>query len=339
MAVEYEHIFCSWIDPIYIWAKKYDVFQIIPIIPENYNESRRTVTECKNSLTKIIDLELNLLQISHLPDEFEHFTGLKSLSFSGYYESRYFTFEDTVRVFNILYKLINIEKLSILLADIKNLPHDIDKLVNLQRLSLSYLKLETLPHNIDKLVNLQHLSLSDLKLKTLPQEIQNLSNLKSLSIEQYLFNQEIELIKNISTITSVTISGDELLPITIENLSQIKKLTELDLFIESFHPMVDFTLIKQIVSLSSYGLDSNFETLPKSISSLQKLEMLTLSSVSFKDVPKEVFSLINLWYLDIDGWGVKMPKDLNKLTNLTHLRICNLEEDENKTSQLRNFAI
>ncbi len=53
MSIEYEHIFCSWIDPIYIWAKKYNFFQIIPIIPENYNESKCTVTECKNSLTKM----------------------------------------------------------------------------------------------------------------------------------------------------------------------------------------------------------------------------------------------------------------------------------------------
>ena len=119
----------------------------------------------------------------------------------------------------------------LLIADdsnkIKYIPTEIFKLTNLEVLSIDVDELTELPKDIENLTKLKELSINSVALTELPKEIGNLTNLKCLDIRCQNLKRLPEEIYNLINLEEVTIHCDNL-----ENFPDgIEKLINLDALI------------------------------------------------------------------------------------------------------------
>ena len=79
---------------------------------------------------------------------------------------------------NEVFKIINIESLSIYSGKLKGINKNISNLINLKEFDIHCCSLKKLPKEIENLTKLKRLEISCEKLKELPKEICNLTKLK-----------------------------------------------------------------------------------------------------------------------------------------------------------------
>lgn len=213
---------------------------------------------------------------------------LKSLSLEANYSSTNTRLEARF-LQEILEKGSQLESLVIHNFEIENFP-EIKKPNNvLKKLELDNNKLKMLSPSISNLVALEDFS-SYNPLQELPETFSQLKNLKKLSLERTEFSAFPKVIFGLNDLFVLHISGN------YQRNAQIKEIPDL------------FT---QLPELKEFKVAlSSLSTLPKSISTLKKLEKVVFSDNQFNDFPEALASNPNLKYVAIDY----DPLDWDKFT-------------------------
>ncbi|MDO4783431.1 MAG: leucine-rich repeat domain-containing protein [Capnocytophaga felis] len=244
-----------------------------PVVGGNETIIRATKRDGKKIITKLEELEsINISELTEL--------SIKT------------TFSEVLGR-NILQKILEkgsqLESLVIHNFEIENFP-EIKKPNNvLKKLELDNNKLKTLPPSISNLVALEDFS-SYNPLQELPETFSQLKNLKKLSLERTELSVFPRVIFGLNNLFVLHISGN------YERNAQIKEIPDL------------FT---QLPELKEFKVAlSSLSTLPKSISTLKKLEKVVFSDNQFNDFPEALASNPNLKFVAIDC----NPLDWNKFT-------------------------
>ncbi|KAL5567836.1 hypothetical protein UlMin_024411 [Ulmus minor] len=279
---------------------------------------------------------------------------------------------------------LNYLDLSYINFEIFELPNSIDSLSQLKHLKLAYAKLVGyIPYQLGNLSYLQTLDLSgNFNLTTINLDwLSSLSSLRSLNLSGVDLSKVVSRPQSVSKLPyllELQLRGNQLkgaLRDVFANMVSLDKLTTLDLsnnlFWGSFPDLKIFPLLKNIV------LDNNqlYGSVPESIGQLSTLELLSLSSNSFRGVLTEAHfaNLSRLNYLDLSynhlslnfssNWippfdqlvnlvlsscnvGPTFPKWIQTLRNLTDLEIAEANISDsipdglwNLSSSLRYFNL
>ena len=90
---------------------------------------------------------------------------------------------------NEVFKIINIESLSIYSGKLKGINKNISNLINLKEFDIHCCSLKKLPKEIGNLTNLKKLEIGCKKSNELPKELFNLTNLKEFEIKKRKFRK------------------------------------------------------------------------------------------------------------------------------------------------------
>src|SRR6266540_2368228 len=202
----------------------------------------------------------------------------------------------------ILWQLTNLLKLDLSSNSLTNLPHDIGFLTNLVALRLSNNKLEVLPPEIGQLRNLKSLHISHNTLKEIPSEIGNLTYLEMLELSSNRLTDLPFEIGQLINLTELDVSNNEIIAIP-RSIEKLINLNHLDISKNkiNYFPIEICRLPKLItLNLSSEGL------LDRSFGKSRIIE----KGNSIDRIPREIFQLRELRYLDLIGNPLPIPPEI-----------------------------
>lgn len=248
-----------------------------------------------------------------------------------------------------LYEPDDVQNVSLSFKSVNYLPDEIFTLTSLEELSLAHTKIQVLPSRISNLTELRKIYLQKSEIRTLPTEIQDLKklhtidasetcmiasdpmlrklpNLKHLNISRCDVPESISHLKHLE---SVDISGGGPLfdlERQLQRLSTLPKLKKLDISGRGIEVIPEN--IGNLTHLEHLALGSNYyETLPKSLIKLRKLNTLSLAltgkigNTTPLLFPTEIFALSNLQTLVIYGRLKEIPLGFSSLSKLTTLSL------------------
>lgn len=193
---------------------------------------------------------------------------------------------------------------------------EVCKLHNLKYLKIDSYKDTILPSSIGQLSKLEYLEINFSKITSLPSSIGRLINLKTLIIA----NGNVNII----------------IPAEIGNLVHLK---ELDIY--NFHFNSIPTEIGNLVNLESTMLCGDLSKLPSSLSNCTKIKSLYLADNKFNHIPRSIFKLKQLQYLDFENNDLlEVNNSIKLLSNLTDINLssnCHLSKLPQNICMLRNL--
>lgn len=240
--------------------------------------------------------------------------------------------------------LINLRYLDLSFNPIKKISSDLGKLTKLKELTLIYSLLDSLPYSIGNLTDLEVITLqramfrgylreisgadiaedyraySNQKLH-IPQSIGNLKTLKELSIIQYNLNYLPVTINNLGNLKKLTLSTRlKALP---EEIGNLESLEELHIQTDTLHLP---NSIGKISNLKQIHIQGIIQKLPNTIGGWQNLDTLVLENVGLENLPSEIGLLSKLQYLSLKNNKLKfIPSNIG---NLKNLKVLNLGENQ-----------
>jgi len=198
-----------------------------------------------------------------------------------------------------LFKLPNLEELSLMANYIETIPPSVSGLMKLKALHLSGNKIKTLPDELFKLPNLEELWLNGNEIEVIPSSISGLTKLKQL----YIYLNKIKILTDdlfkLSNLEELNISNNQIeaIPSSISGLTKLKILNLNNNIIKN--------LSDELFKLSNLEKlmlkDNKIEEIPSSISGLKNLKELNLSNNNIKSLPDELYRLPNIENVSIFG--------------------------------------
>lgn len=208
----------------------------------------------------IIELDMVLKDLIHLPAEIGQLTALRELRVSG--------------------------------NDFNALPPEIGQLTNLRILEATALFMTSLPSEIGQLTSLENLELAANSLTTLPQSIGNLSNLMTLSVFENRLTSIPSEIGQLSQVFQLELDDNELSSIPAE-IGQLANLRTLDLGDNQLTSIP--SEIGNLSNLTRLSIEQNqITSLPKEIGNLTNLQILFLDNNELSSIPPEIGFLLAL---------------------------------------------
>ncbi|MDH5404112.1 MAG: leucine-rich repeat domain-containing protein, partial [Candidatus Heimdallarchaeota archaeon] len=258
-------------------------------------------------------LTIRLKERVKLSDSIRELTKLKELKLESYSKN----------INEVIFSMVNLEKLIIEYDYIEIIPDTIGKLTNLTHLELKVNKISELPNIFNKLSNLKVLIIKNSHVVELPSTLFQLTELEELYIEgsmEFIPDGIGKLTKLVclSIITSRPCS----IPDIFINLINLTKLEIQTNRIQSFPPSF-FKLhnLQYLKLTNSYIIE-----IPEEISNLSNLKHLDLEKNILTEIPISIDNLSNLEYLNLSRNRItQIPETINKLCNLKYL---NLEENK-----------
>ncbi|MCP4442468.1 MAG: hypothetical protein GY810_26480 [Aureispira sp.] len=206
--------------------------------------------------------------------------------------------------------------------DLGKFPEEIFKMTNLQELTITGNKIEELPAQISNLKKLEHLKLGGNPIKAVPESIGKLRYLKTFELN----NAELATsgypasIANLKMLERFTCVSCDLTKFPVE-ITQLPNLKNVNL--NSNEITVIPVEIGNMKSIEELGLMFNKATiLPKEIGNLSNLKRLLLTSTPIEEIPENIGELAALNDLSLDKNNLKfLPATMSKLTALRTLSI------------------
>lgn len=288
------------------------------------------------------NLEYLSLQIiiNRLPDDFERFKHLETLTVGNYSNPN-----QSIDDISVVTKIVSLKKLDLSACKLTSLPASIGNLTKLRKLTLAPNELTTLPTEIGALKNLSTLDLSYNLLQSLPESIGNLTNLTTLDLQS---NVLTSLPDSIGTMTNLqilsirvrkrnSVGGLSGVPESLKHCVNLKKLdltnqritefptnlfenmTKLTHLFISKNPLTSLnnTGMNNLVSLERLLAQHCRLTVFPDISNLTKLKNLNLASNRLTRFEGELASNVELKDLKVNDNTLtqlpELPDDLETL--------------------------
>jgi Leucine-rich repeat (LRR) protein len=258
---------------------------------------------------------------------------VKYLILENYIEN--LTDEETEFIFREL------KNLDLVNTDLKEFPQIIFRMINLEKLWLDHNKINKIPHKIERLKKLRQLSLWDNQIDYLPDSIGKLANLEEL----FLLNNKIQeipnSIKNLNQLKMINLSMNKIKN-GIEPLFRLSKLEKLELSNNLINKIPKIS--ENSKSLKLLDLSYNkIKEIPNSIRNAKNLEKLYLSQNNIVLLPENLYNLKKLNELNIEGNNLKLfPNLTNNLPSLKNLVIDQKQYNnisKNQKERLKNKNI
>ncbi|MFC6096349.1 leucine-rich repeat domain-containing protein [Flavobacterium qiangtangense] len=237
--------------------------------PKTQNELEYNIVMPENAATQITAKKINGkdIQIKSLK-EFEniHFSELKELRFSTMVSGKYLDNTILDKIFNegTQLEVLEIDNFAIESFPEIKIPNRI-----LKKLMLEKNNLKVLPSSLSNLVALENFS-SGNPLENLPENFSQLKNLKELGLHYTEFSEFPKSIFGLNKLTVLYVSG---------NYGSSNKIKEIP------------DLLDQLPNLTEFGVtNASLSSVPKSFSTLKKIEKVDFSYNQFADFP-EVLAL------------------------------------------------
>jgi Leucine-rich repeat (LRR) protein len=253
---------------------------------------------------------------SYLPDELWQFTGLKTLTMSG--------FRNIYSISENIGQLKALKSLALDMRDLETLPASLWQLKKLEALTLDVPRISILPEKMGQLSALKSLALCSMPLRTLPTSLGRLNKLKKLTLMELrlltTFPEEMGQLNALKSLTLHYMPSLKALPAGLWQLDKLKVLT-----LEKLSNITTFPEeIGQLSALKSLALQNmdKLKALPANLGQLDKLETLTLRNLPLiTTLPKEMGQLRALKSLTVEEM-VKLealPTSLEQLNKLEAL--------------------
>lgn len=244
--------------------------------PKTQNELEYNIVMPDNAATRIIAKKINgsEIQIKNLKElENIHFPELKELRFSSMVsgKSLYTTILD-----KILNEATQLEVLEIDNFAMESFPEIKTPNHRLKKLMLEKNNLKELPSSLSNLAALENFS-SGNPLESLPESFSQLKNLKELGLHYTEFSEFPKSIFSLYKLTVLYVSGN------YEASNKIKEIPD---------------LFEQLPNLTEFGVtNASLSVVPKSFSTLKKIEKVNFSYNQFTDFPEVLAVSPNLQYV------------------------------------------
>lgn len=204
---------------------------------------------------------------------------------------------------NEIYKLINLEDLSLTEIAIDKIPPEISNLVKLQKIYIIYSNLVELPKEICTLTSLKRLVINSNKIKKIDSNICKLYNLEDIGLS---YNQIVELPKEIWSLTKLNILYMS------NNMISNLGLSEVD----------DKMIQLLCKSVNLHLSDNEIINIDKNLFKLTNLRLLNLARNDIVEVCHDISKLSDLYDFDIMvNRIVDIGEGIFKLTNLGRLSL------------------
>jgi internalin A len=247
---------------------------------------------------KAVELRLNGLQLTSLPESIGQLTGLQELYL---FDNQLTSLPESIG------QLTGLRVLYLYTNQLTALPDWIGRLIGLQELYLSDNQLTALPESIGQLTGLQELYLSGNQLTSLPDWIGQLSGLQKL----YLFGNQLtslpHWIGQLTGLQELYLFDNQLTSLP-ESIGQLTGLEKLEL---SYNQLTNLPeSIGQLTGLKTLGLYRNqLTSLPESIGQLTGLQKLDLSGNQLTRLPvriRELSELVRLFLHENPALGLPL---------------------------------
>ena len=220
-------------------------------------------------------------------------------------------------------QLKNLERLSITLSELKEIPDSIGELTKLTELDLHQNNnLRYIPSSIGKLTLLKKLNVGLNKIKSLPKSFKNLSSLEYLDLSSNLFITLPNDIGELTSLQTLDLRQNKLITIP-DSIGNLHNLKVLDLSHNEFENL-PYTIGK-LNSLEELNIIyGKLRSLPESIGKLNNLKILKLWRHNLYDLPETIGNLESLKILELTGNNLTtLPSSIGNLVNLEELNLWN----------------
>jgi len=229
-----------------------------------------------------------------------------------------------------VYKLDNLEALSIYNDSIESIPAEIADIKKLSKLRIHCEKITELPKEIGEKLMLTVLDLTCPQLKALPESFENLKSMKDFLFNSCNLTAIPDLICDWTNLEGFELSMDSTFqgPYTKlknipRNIGNLKKLKYFGLY---------FTRITKIPDslgncpLEHLAINGDFSIVPETLGNCSKLEILKLFSGKPVSLPDSIGKLSYLKELRIDAPALKVPASFGRLSSLEDLSLLTQKE-------------
>ena len=271
---------------------------------------------------------------THFDSAFANIDSVRSLSITCIDGNRYRITDNCDNLPDSIDKLINLEELYVIESNLTTLPASINNLHRLKIIGLNNLRnlnYEAELHKLIGLDSLEYMGIWKANIKQLPSCIKRFKSLKELNISYnnlLNINHTIKLLEELPNLENINISGIDNYRVIPKDIIRLKKLTSIHLnylhkefkFKKSFNRLSALPI--KSISIGNNGL----RTLPKSITSLDKLTTIDLSDNYFKSLPDEIYSLKELKTIIIERNTLSLEiieKEILNLKNLERIDLSN----------------
>ncbi len=283
------------------------------------------------TLKNLQQLRIYQTQIKELPKEIGKLSSLEIFDISGDYMQG----GEITRLPNEIGQLKNLRELRAGYGAITSIPSSIAECESLQILDLDGNPFISIPFAIFQLKYLQELGLNCYSLTSLPQDISSCKSLNKLRLGGKAYSIPNGISK-LPYLTDLQISYP--LSSIPEELFACSKLVYLDIVLSSYTDIPDS--FNSLINLESLSIKRNYDetekktrTLPLSISSLKKLQNLTLSNLGLQEFDASFKNLKKLKTLDLSSNPIKdfhpviLEMDNIESINLSYSQIQTISQD------------
>jgi len=303
------------------------------------NNQLNSLPESFGNFPKLSHLYLSNNQLNSLPESFGNFPKLSHLYLSNnQLNSLPESFGNLQNIFELdlsqnqlnclpenIENLINLKKLIISDNNLSSISDSIGKLFSLEIIELNNNSLSELPKSVNELSNLQKIYLSNNSLSEFPYALSKLTTLQELDLSNNSLGH-INDIDGFSNLISLNISGNY--GIDFNNVTKIKNLQYLNVSNCNIDlNEYESSFLSDLVNLKYFYFDDNhFFYIPHDIDRLKNLLTLSISQTDIGTIPKSLYNLTNLRYLNIFKTHLyvditDIPVELSKLKNLKYINL------------------
>ena len=276
--------------------KEYEIPPVIQQESRTQNEMEYHIVAPMSSLTRINATKTNGEEI-----KIDNINELKTIDFSKIKKLNIETsLSDRFLENEILEKILNettqLEELKIRNFTIEKFPEIKGINKHLKVLSLEKANLKIIPSSVSNLIALEYFSLDYNFIEELPTSFSQLKNLKKLSLQNVEFSEFPKEIFDLNKLSVLYISGN------YKGKNRIKEIPD---NFYSLSELKEFTV-----------KDAGLSTLPKSISTLTKLEKVDFSSNQFEDFPEVLAVIPSLEFVPFTNNPLNWEKFLKSIKSI-----------------------
>ena len=242
--------------------------------------------------TKLKKLELDLWDLTQLPQELLSLPQLQSLHFTAKLE----------QLPSWITNLSNLRHLNIDSYPLRSLPDNIGELSQLETLSVNANFITSLPKSLFSMKNLRELKLTLWKLPKLSAELECLTSLQTLDIHCPKLSSFPDVFAKLHQLKSVCLAAiSDQIPSSLWSLSNLNQLCLWR--INQPLPVSGFYNLCNLKSLKLWFINTDDE-FPDAIAELKKLEELNIIGCTLKRIPEKFSNLTQLNKVYIQGAGL-----------------------------------